>query len=208
MSCPMKRRPNRWEEKRSAVVKALFETGPLSPFQPIRPAVSAAPRHGSSFAVAARGPASRARPTSGDRVLDLGWGEGATSVFLAREFVDIDVVAVDAWVSRATLRSVVETAGVAHQVTVEQADVRYLPLSSTSSSALTPSSTSAPTFTCCPGCFASCGQEEGWGDDAGPEGRPLRRAPAPRRSPLLWAGRRRLGMPRTGGGATGSCPVY
>ena len=54
----------------------------------------------------------------GDRVLDLGWGEGATSAFLAREFVDIDVVAVDAWVSRATLRSVVETAGVAHRVTV------------------------------------------------------------------------------------------
>lgn len=38
----------------------------------------------------------------GDRVLDLGCGRGATSVFLAREF-DLQVVAVDRWVVESAL---------------------------------------------------------------------------------------------------------
>jgi cyclopropane fatty-acyl-phospholipid synthase-like methyltransferase len=60
------------------------------------------------------------------RVLDLGCGKGATSVFLARE-ADVDVVAVDLWTPEAELRSVVAAAGAADRVTVRQADARDLP---------------------------------------------------------------------------------
>jgi cyclopropane fatty-acyl-phospholipid synthase-like methyltransferase len=62
----------------------------------------------------------------GQRVLDLGCGKGATSVFLARE-ADVDVTAVDLWTSEAELRSVVATAGSADRVQVRQADARGLP---------------------------------------------------------------------------------
>lgn len=66
----------------------------------------------------------RLRP--GHRVLDLGCGKGATSVFLARE-AGVHVVAVDWWVSEAELQSVVEAAGVADRVDVVYADIRHLP---------------------------------------------------------------------------------
>ncbi len=69
-------------------------------------------------------PSLRLRP--GDRVLDLGCGKGATSVFLARE-AGVDVVAVDWWVSEAELKGVVDAAGVGDRVEVVHADVRHLP---------------------------------------------------------------------------------
>jgi cyclopropane fatty-acyl-phospholipid synthase-like methyltransferase len=61
----------------------------------------------------------------GDRVLDLGCGRGATSVFLARE-AQVDVVAVDLWVGEDELRAVVDAAGVGDRVSVVQGDVRDL----------------------------------------------------------------------------------
>jgi len=62
----------------------------------------------------------------GDRVLDLGCGKGATSVFLVRE-AGVDVVAVDWWVDEQTLSGVMEAAGVADRVTAVHADARNLP---------------------------------------------------------------------------------
>ena len=62
----------------------------------------------------------------GNRVLDLGCGRAATSVFLVKE-ADVDVVAVDRWVDEAALRSVVDSAGVGDRVDVVRADVRHLP---------------------------------------------------------------------------------
>lgn len=62
----------------------------------------------------------------GVRVLDLGCGRGATSVFLARE-AEVDVVAVDRWVGEDELRAVVDAAGVGDRVSVLQGDVRDLP---------------------------------------------------------------------------------
>lgn len=69
-------------------------------------------------------PELRLRP--GHRVLDLGCGRGATSVFLARE-AGVEVVAVDRWVAAAEVRGVVDAAGVGDRVSVVQADVRELP---------------------------------------------------------------------------------
>ncbi|MCR6030827.1 methyltransferase domain-containing protein [Nocardioides sp. zg-579] len=62
----------------------------------------------------------------GARVLDLGCGKGATSVFLARE-LDVDVVAFDLWVEEDELRSNLEAHGVADRVTAVNGDVRDLP---------------------------------------------------------------------------------
>jgi SAM-dependent methyltransferase len=60
----------------------------------------------------------------GQRVLDLGSGKGATSVFLARE-CGVDVVACDLWVPADEAARVFAAAGV--EVTAVQADVRDLP---------------------------------------------------------------------------------
>jgi len=62
----------------------------------------------------------------GDRVLDLGCGKGATSVFLARE-AGAELAAVDWWVDQRDLRAVLEAAGVADRVTAVHADARNLP---------------------------------------------------------------------------------
>lgn len=62
----------------------------------------------------------------GSRVLDLGCGKGATSVFLARE-CDVDVVAFDLWIDEAELRSTVEAQGVEDRVAVVNGDARNLP---------------------------------------------------------------------------------
>jgi ubiquinone/menaquinone biosynthesis C-methylase UbiE len=64
----------------------------------------------------------------GMRVLDLGSGRGATSVFLAREF-GVEVVACDLWVPAEEAQAVFEAAGVADRVVSVNADVRMLPFS-------------------------------------------------------------------------------
>ncbi len=60
---------------------------------------------------------------SGDRVLDLGCGRGATSVFLAREF-GVEVCAVDLWVEPDVITATFEAASVADRVRAHHADVR------------------------------------------------------------------------------------
>ena len=59
----------------------------------------------------------------GGRVLDLGAGMGATSVYLAREY-DVRVDSLDLWVEVAERQPVLDDAGVAELVTAMQADVR------------------------------------------------------------------------------------
>jgi cyclopropane fatty-acyl-phospholipid synthase-like methyltransferase len=63
---------------------------------------------------------------SGQKVLDLGCGKGATSVFLAKEF-DVDVVAFDLWVAEDELRANIEAMGVADRVTAVHGSVHELP---------------------------------------------------------------------------------
>jgi SAM-dependent methyltransferase len=60
------------------------------------------------------------------RVLDLGSGNGATSVFLAREF-DVNVVAADWWVDAETAAAVFEAAEVEDRVDAVKAEAHQLP---------------------------------------------------------------------------------
>src|SRR5215475_11371548 len=62
----------------------------------------------------------------GMRVLDLGSGKGATSVFLAREY-GVQVVAADLWIGPDEASAVFEAAGVASQVTAVRAEAHDLP---------------------------------------------------------------------------------
>ena len=62
----------------------------------------------------------------GLRVLDLGCGRAASSIFLAREF-GVDVWAADLWFSAAENQLRVEDAGIADRVHPVQADARALP---------------------------------------------------------------------------------
>jgi cyclopropane fatty-acyl-phospholipid synthase-like methyltransferase len=62
----------------------------------------------------------------GMRVLDLGSGKGATSVFLAREY-GVRVVAADWWIAPETAESVFAAAGVAGEVTAVRAEAHQLP---------------------------------------------------------------------------------
>jgi SAM-dependent methyltransferase len=62
----------------------------------------------------------------GMRVLDLGSGKGATSVFLAREF-GVDVVASDWWIPADQAAAVFAEAGVADRVRAVHAEAHQLP---------------------------------------------------------------------------------
>lgn len=62
----------------------------------------------------------------GMRVLDLGSGKGATSVFLAREY-GVDVVAADLWVEPDVAAAVFAEAGVADRVQAVRAEAHTLP---------------------------------------------------------------------------------
>ena len=62
----------------------------------------------------------------GMRVLDLGSGKGATSVFLAREFA-VDVIAADLWVAPEEASAVFAAAGVADRVQAVRAEAHTLP---------------------------------------------------------------------------------
>jgi SAM-dependent methyltransferase len=64
--------------------------------------------------------------TPGMRVLDLGSGRGATSVFLAREYA-AEVVAADWWVPAEEAAAVFHEAGVADRVTAVHAEAHNLP---------------------------------------------------------------------------------
>lgn len=64
--------------------------------------------------------------TPGMRVLDLGSGKGATSVFLAREF-GVQVVAADWWIGVDEAREVFADAGVGRQVEAVQSEAHALP---------------------------------------------------------------------------------
>ena len=62
----------------------------------------------------------------GMRVLDLGSGRGATSVFLAKEY-GVDVVAADLWVDPAVAAATFAEAGVADRVEAVRAEAHTLP---------------------------------------------------------------------------------
>ncbi len=62
----------------------------------------------------------------GMRVLDLGSGKGATSVFLAREY-DVQVVAADWWIDPAKAAAVFAEAGVGDRVEAVRAEAHVLP---------------------------------------------------------------------------------
>ncbi|WP_020578346.1 SAM-dependent methyltransferase [Actinopolymorpha alba] len=71
----------------------------------------------------------------GMRVLDLGSGRGATSVFLAREF-GVEVVAADLWVAPDQAAEVFAAAGVADRVHAVRAEAHDLPFARASFDAI------------------------------------------------------------------------
>lgn len=64
---------------------------------------------------------------AGSRVLDLGSGMGATSVYLVREY-GCEVVSLDLWVPADERQAVLDAAGVGDHVTTITGDVRSMPL--------------------------------------------------------------------------------
>ncbi|MFB7788044.1 SAM-dependent methyltransferase [Streptomyces vinaceus] len=71
----------------------------------------------------------------GMRVLDLGSGKGATSVFLAREY-GVEVVAADWWIPAEDAAAVFTRSGVADQVTAVRAEAHALPFETESFDAI------------------------------------------------------------------------
>lgn len=72
---------------------------------------------------------------SGMKVLDLGSGRGATSVFLAREY-GVHVVAADLWIGPDEAAAVFAEAGVADRVTAVRAEAHALPFAQDSFDAI------------------------------------------------------------------------
>ncbi|MBT2415088.1 methyltransferase domain-containing protein [Streptomyces sp. ISL-12] len=71
----------------------------------------------------------------GMRVLDLGSGKGATSVFLAREY-GVEVVAADLWIAPEQAAAVFAEAGVGDQVEAVRAEAHALPFEAQSFDAI------------------------------------------------------------------------
>ncbi|MBP6878931.1 MAG: methyltransferase domain-containing protein [Phenylobacterium sp.] len=71
----------------------------------------------------------------GMRVLDLGSGRGATSVFLAREF-GVEVVAADLWVNPALAAATFAEAGLSDQIEAVRAEAHALPFAAESFDAI------------------------------------------------------------------------
>ncbi|MCC0094517.1 methyltransferase domain-containing protein [Streptomyces flavotricini] len=71
----------------------------------------------------------------GMRVLDLGSGKGATSVFLAREY-GVDVIAADWWIPERDAAAVFVEAGVDDRVTAVRAEAHVLPFEAESFDAI------------------------------------------------------------------------
>lgn len=141
----------------------------------------------------------------GQRVLDLGCGRGATSVFLAREY-GVDVVAFDLWVPESELRGTLEAAGVADRVAAVEGSARDLPFDDAGFDAIV----SVDAFEYVgtdvhflPGLLRVL-KRGGW---LGSVRRPCATTPTRsllRRPSRSWsAGRRRPGTPLAGGRATG-----
>lgn len=99
---------------------------------------------------------------SGMRVLDLGSGKGASSVFLAREF-GVDVVAAEWWVSADEAAAIFAEAGVSEYVEAVHAEAHVLPFEEEIFDAIISidaSSTSArPTPTCRTWCGSCVGAD-------------------------------------------------
>ena len=73
--------------------------------------------------------------TAGQRVLDIGPGQGATAVFLARE-LGVTVDALDLWISAEEASARYREAGVDHLVTARHGDIRTVELAEASYDAI------------------------------------------------------------------------
>jgi cyclopropane fatty-acyl-phospholipid synthase-like methyltransferase len=62
----------------------------------------------------------------GQRILDLGCGRGASSVFFARE-CGVEVVAFDLWIEEATVTATIDAFGLRHRIRAVRGDARDLP---------------------------------------------------------------------------------
>ena len=69
--------------------------------------------------------ARRLNPVQGERVLDIGCGNGISSIFLAKQF-DVDVVAVDLWVSSTSIFERIRASQVADKVIPLNLDITKL----------------------------------------------------------------------------------
>ncbi|MGZ3458459.1 MAG: SAM-dependent methyltransferase [Archangium sp.] len=71
----------------------------------------------------------------GQRVLDLGCGRAATSIFLAREY-GVEVVAADLWIDPTENWQTIRAAGLGHRVLPLRVDIRHIPFAEESFDAI------------------------------------------------------------------------